>query len=148
MELDALLACGTDDEKALTDGFQQNFPFATSLRCFIYFKGNIKAEHKNCYISSTQQNVSMQEIFGKREGITIFYGLVDSESTQESDQKLEGLKNDWNNRESGITNISFFDWFKQEKVGQFLVWFDVFKCLCLCHHGIVSKYHISANGTK
>ena len=23
----------------------------------------------------------------------------------------------------------FFDWFKQGKVGQFLVWFNVFKCL-------------------
>ena len=49
----------------------------------------------------------MQEIFGKQEGTTKFYKLVDSESTQEFDQKLEGLKNDWNNRESGITNISF-----------------------------------------
>ena len=51
----------------------------------------------------------MQEIFGKQEGTTKFYGLVDSESTQEFDQKLEVLKNDWNNTESGITNISFFD---------------------------------------
>ena len=42
MELDALLACETDGEKALFDGFQQNFQFATFLRCFIYFKRNIK----------------------------------------------------------------------------------------------------------
>ena len=117
MELDALLACGADDEKALTDGLKQNFPFVPFLRCFIYFKGNIKAELKNRNISSTQQKPYMQEIFGKQEGATKFYELVDSESTQEFDQKLEGLKNDWNNRESGITNISFFDWFKQEKVG-------------------------------
>ena len=58
----------------------------------------------------------MQETFGKPEGTPKFYGLVDSESTQEFDQKLEDLKNDWNNRQSGITNISFFDWFQQEKV--------------------------------
>ena len=95
-----------------------NFRFATFLRCFIHFTGNIKTELKNRNISSTQQKLYMQEIFGKQEGTTKFYGLVDSESTQEFDQKLEGLKNDWNNRESGITNISFFfDWFKQEKVG-------------------------------
>ena len=50
----------------------------------------------------------MQEIFGKQEGTTIFYGFVDSEPTQLFDQKLDGVKNDWNNRESGITNISFF----------------------------------------
>ena len=59
----------------------------------------------------------MQEIFGKQEGKTKFYGLVASESTQEFDQKSERLKYEWNNRESRITNISFFDWFQQEKVG-------------------------------
>ena len=106
MELDTLLARGTDGEKALIDRFQQNFRFATFLRCFIHFKGNIKTELKNRNISSTQQKLYMQEIFGKQEGTTKFYGLVDSESTQEFDQKLEGLKNDWNNRESGITNIT------------------------------------------
>ena len=76
------------------------------MRCFIHFKGKIKTELKNRNISSTQQKLYMQEIFGKQEGTTKFYGLADSESTQEFDQKLEGLKNDWNNRESGITNIT------------------------------------------
>ena len=46
MELDALLTCGTDGEEALIDEFQQNFRFATFLRCFIHFKGNIKKELK------------------------------------------------------------------------------------------------------
>ena len=59
----------------------------------------------------------MQEMFGKQEGTAKCYKLVESEPTQQFDQKLERLKNDWNNRESGITNVSFFDWFKQEKVG-------------------------------
>ena len=39
-ELDVFLASGTDGEKALIDGFQQNFRFSTYLRCFIHFKGN------------------------------------------------------------------------------------------------------------
>ena len=34
----------------------------------------------------------MQEIFGKQEDTSKFYGLADSESTQEFDQMLEGLK--------------------------------------------------------
>ena len=75
MELDALLACGTDGEKALIDGLQRNFRFATFLRCFIHFKGNIKTEPKNRNISSTQQKLYMQEIFGKQEDTTKFYGL-------------------------------------------------------------------------
>ena len=94
MELDTLLARGTDGEKALIDGFQRNFRFATFLRCFIHFKGNIKTELKNRNIGSMQQKFYMQEIFGKQEDTTKFYGLVDSESTQEFDQKLEGMKND------------------------------------------------------
>ena len=106
-----MLPYGTDGGKALMDGFQRNFRFATFLRCFIQFKGNIQTEPYS-KTSSTQQKLYMQEMFGKQEGTTKFYGLVDSESTQEFDQTLEGLKNDWNNRELGITNISFFDLFK------------------------------------
>ena len=72
----------------------------------------------------------MQEIVGRKaRRETKFYGPVDSKSTLDFDQKLEGLKSDWNNSESGITDISFFNLFKQEKIGQFLVWFNVFKCL-------------------
>ena len=59
----------------------------------------------------------MQDIFGKQEDTSKFYGHVDSESTREFDQKLEVLKNYWNNREPRITYISLFDWFQQEKVG-------------------------------
>ena len=124
-----MLTCGTDGVKVLINGIQRNFRFATFLRCFIHFTGNIKTELKIRNISSTQQKLYMQEIFGKQEGTTKFYRLVDSETTKYFDQKLEGLKNDWNNRESGIINISFFDWLKQEKLSQFLVWFNVFKCL-------------------
>ena len=47
MELDALLASGADGEKELIDAFQRNFRFATFLRCFIHFKGNIKTDLKN-----------------------------------------------------------------------------------------------------
>ena len=38
MELDALLTCQTDGEEALIDEFQQNFRFATFLRCFYSFQ--------------------------------------------------------------------------------------------------------------
>lgn len=41
---EGILACGTDGEKALIDGFKRNFRFVIFLRCFIYFKDNIKRE--------------------------------------------------------------------------------------------------------
>ena len=111
MEFDSLLACGKDDEKALIYGFQLDLLHF----CAVLFISKEKDRNLKSY-SSTQHKLYMQEIFGKQEGTTKFYGLVDSKSTQEFDQKLEGLKNDWDNRESGITNISFSDWFQQEKV--------------------------------
>ena len=43
-ELEGILACGTDGEKALIEGFQRNQRFAVFLRCFLHFKDNIKRE--------------------------------------------------------------------------------------------------------
>ena len=108
MEVDSLVACGKDGEKALIDGFQLDLQHF----CAVLFISKEKD-----IVHSTQHKLYMQEIFAKPDGTPKFYGLVDSESTQEFDQKLEDLKNDWNNRQSGITNISLFDWFQQEKVG-------------------------------
>ena len=39
-EIRALLAYGTDGEKAVVDGFNRNAPYATFLRCFIHYKKN------------------------------------------------------------------------------------------------------------
>ena len=44
MELDALLACRTDGEKALIDRFQRNFRFVTFFHCFIHFQRRIKID--------------------------------------------------------------------------------------------------------
>ena len=90
----------------------------------------------------------IQEIFEKQEVTTKFYGLADSESTQEFDQKFEGLKNDWNNRKSGIVNISFLIGFNKKRLASFRYGLMFSNAFCLCHHSIVSKYHMSANGTK
>ena len=97
MEVDSLVACGKDCVKALIDGFQLDLLHF----CAVLFISKEKDRNLKSY-SSTQHKLYMQEIFGKQEGTTKFYGLVDSESTQEFDQKFDGLKNDLNNRESGI----------------------------------------------
>ena len=41
-ELEGVLACGTDGEKALIDGLKHNFRFALFLWCFIHFKDNVQ----------------------------------------------------------------------------------------------------------
>ncbi len=53
--LDSILACGTDGERALIDGFKRNFKYAVFLRCFIHFKDNLEREMKKKRIFSKQQ---------------------------------------------------------------------------------------------
>ncbi len=43
-DLEGILACGTDGEKALIDGLKKSFRFAVFLRCFLHMKDNIKRE--------------------------------------------------------------------------------------------------------
>ena len=42
-----LLACETDGEKAIVDGFKTNVPYAIFLRCFIHYKKNIEEHLEN-----------------------------------------------------------------------------------------------------
>lgn len=117
-DLETILAYGTDGEKALIDGFKRHFRFAIFLRCFIHFRDNIKRELTSRGFSSEVKNLFMSEIFGKQDGSTKFCGLVDRESEEEFDEKLEDLKEEWGKRESNdkAGKQTFFEWFKCNKV--------------------------------
>lgn len=117
-DLEAILACGTDGEKALIDGFKRHFHFAIFLRCFIHFKNNVKRELTSRGFPSEVKDLFMTEIFGKQEGTTKICGLVDRDSEEEFDEKLESLKEEWEKRESSDQGgkQTFFEWFKCNKV--------------------------------
>ena len=118
--LEGILACGTDGEKALIDGFRRNFRFVTFLRCFIHFKDNIKRELGDRGFQSGEKQQFLEEIFGRQEGTVRFFGLVDSDSEDEFDARLESLKDSWMERETQLgcsREITFYEWFKNEKVG-------------------------------
>lgn len=57
----------------------------------------------------------MQEIFGKQEGNVKYFGLVDCNTEEEFDVKLESLKEKWEERENN-SESSFYSWFLKEKV--------------------------------
>lgn len=117
--MEGVIACGTDGEQALIDGFSRNFRFATFLRCFLHFKENLKRELTQRGISPRNKGLFIEEILGKVDGSTMFYGLVDCETSDEVMTKLERLKPEWEKREKEA-NISysstFYDWFIKEKV--------------------------------
>lgn len=118
--LEGILACGTDGEKALIDGFKRHFHFATFLRCFIHFKDNIKRELGDRGFRPGEKQQFLDEIFGRQEGTVKFFGLVDSDLEDEFDAKLESLKDSWIERETQLgcsRKMPFYEWFKKEKVG-------------------------------
>ena len=119
--LEGVLACGTDGEKAIVDGFKRNFRFATFIRCTIHMKDNIKRELTARGLNGQNKKEILNEIFGKQEGTVKFYGLIDCSYQDEFDQKVMGLKDLWAKREqaskNGIRNkCTFHEWFIKEKV--------------------------------
>ena len=63
-EISALLACGTDGEKAVVDGFKRNPPYATFLRCFIHYKKNIEEHLENRGFGKELKKLFLCEICG------------------------------------------------------------------------------------
>eukprot|EP00794_Sanderia_malayensis_P006409 gene6409-7140_t len=155
--LEAIIACGTDGEKAIMDGCKRNFPFAIFLRCFIHFKGeyfkstflypyvdeqfthldfiivsgisitemfsalgNIEREITRRGLGTSFKKAVMNDIFGKQEEHTKFYGLVDCDDGIEFDTKLKALQVDWVEKEKcdpcrKLPGQSFHAWFTKEK---------------------------------
>ena len=119
-DLEGIIACGTDGEKALISGFKRNFRFALFLRCFIHFKDNVKRELQERGLSNNAKKMFMAEIFGKQEDGTLYAGLVDCDNLQEFDSKFEALEEEWIKREkegqSTKKSTTFYEWFRKEKV--------------------------------
>lgn len=118
-DLDGILACRTDGEKATINEFQRHFRFATFLRCFLHVKDNIARELVSRGLTGGIKEQYLSEIFGKLEGSTKYYGLVDCDNEDEFDNKLNGLKEKWNEREGAQNNskkLPFYEWFHKEKV--------------------------------
>ena len=85
LEIAALTVCGTDGEKAISDGFQRNAPYAIFLRCFIHYKTNIEEHLKKCGFSAESKQLFLEEIFCKQENTIKFCGLIDYSSDDEFD---------------------------------------------------------------
>ena len=75
-EISALLACGTNGEKATVDGFKINVPYATFLRCFIQYKKNIDEHLENRGFGKELRKLLLDEIFGLQNSDKKLCGLV------------------------------------------------------------------------
>ena len=119
-ETAALIACDTDGEKAIIDGFQRSAPYAIFLRCFIHYKRNIEEHLKKYRFSAESKQLFLEEIFGKQENTIKFWELIDCSSDDEFDEKLKSLKTLWDARELALSEKpTFHEWFITEKVDSF-----------------------------
>ena len=67
-ELEGLLACRMDREKALIDGRKRNFRLTLFLRCFSHFRDNLGRELEKQGIPTNAIEEFIAEIFGKQQG--------------------------------------------------------------------------------
>ena len=98
-QLRSILCFGSDGDKALVEAFSHSFPFAIQLRCFIHFRRNIQEKLRTLGIPHQVAEAFLTDILGKHHGSTYIEGLVDCRSEQEFDEKLQALKQTWNDRE-------------------------------------------------
>ena len=115
-EISALLACGTDGEKAIVDGFKRNIPYAIFLRCFIHYNKDTEERLQNRGFGKELRKLLLDEIFGVQNSDKKFCGLVVCSSEAEFDQKLSALESVWNAREDNVSEQCFHKWFITEKV--------------------------------
>ena len=103
---------GTDGEKALEEALHTQFKYATHLRCFLHFRGNIESKLSELGISKASSREFIHDIFGNP--ILLEEGLVDADADS-LDAEFESLKSVWNERESSLSNCSqpqFHSWFQ------------------------------------
>lgn len=103
---------GTDGEKALEEALHTQFRFATHLRCFLHFRGNIESKLADLGISKTNAQEFVRDIFGNP--AMLEEGLVDADSA-DLDTEFDAFKAVWDARECSLTNTSqahFHNWFR------------------------------------
>ena len=125
----------------MTDGLKRNFRLALFLGCFSHFKDNLRKELKKRGIPTGAIEDFIAEILGKQQEATLYQGLVDCNSEDEFDEKLVGLKEKWDVREtrcsrlSSKDGLSFYEWFRKEKVNKMYAWREFGDIAQLCPPG-------------
>ena len=114
--LERILACGTDGEKPLIDGFKRNFCWAITLRCSIHMKKNIEKTLDDRKCSPLVKQEILRDIFGYQDGETKYAGLMDSASEEDFNKKLPNLKRRWDEIDGANCSNTFYEWFVKCKV--------------------------------
>ena len=88
------MAFGTDDEKALENGFNNNFERATHLSCEIHLK-NLEKKLIELGITGHVKDNVIFDVFGRQNGDVFESGLADAANKEEFENLLKCLKQRW-----------------------------------------------------
>lgn len=113
-----LMAFGTDDEKALENGFNNNFERATHLLCEIHLKKNLERKLVELGITGNTKDEFISDVFGRLIGDIFESGLTDAANKEEFDSMLNLLKQKWSNAHNN--GAVFHEWFIANKAVSFL----------------------------
>ena len=89
-------AFGTDGKEALIKACETAFPSAVPLRCFRNFRQDVESSVANCGLLCRKAEI-LDQIFGSEES----NGLLDSESVDEFDVRLQQLVTIWKGWQGG-----------------------------------------------
>ena len=99
--LDGLNAIGTDGEEALSSAFQSIFPSSVHLLCQIHKQDNITRKLRSLNVKELGMKQIISDIFGHRNGDSVFHGLVDATDSCDFGERLSQLEEKWNSISPG-----------------------------------------------
>lgn len=120
--LTGILAFGTDGEAALVKALKQQFCFAVHLRCFRHMKNDIERKlTTDMHFPKDAASQILAHIFGEKIGPTFYEGLVDCDSENDFDFKLQELEEEWKQLEksNSASPLNFFSWFQKYHAEEF-----------------------------
>ena len=119
--MEGILACGTDGEKPLIDGFKRNFCLAIMLRCSKHMKKNIEKILDDRKYSPFVKREFLRGIFGYQNGETKYSGLMDRGSDKDFSKKLPNLKRKWDAIDTTNCSNTFHECFVKFKLNLWLL---------------------------
>ena len=118
-DLSSVTPFGTDDEKALTNAFNNNFQLAARFLCDVHLKKNAKSKRISLGIKEDLKDEITADIYGKVNGDIFQSGLSDASSNlSDFEEKIKLLKQEWSDAHEKETE--FCEWFVKNKANEFV----------------------------
>ena len=113
-----VMAFGTDDERALVDGFKNNFERSVLLLCELHPTKNVESKLQELNMRGEIKRKVIADIFGESFEAVRVSGLIDAQNERQFHKVLADLKEKWSKlHESGE---QFHGWFCKTKAREFL----------------------------